>query len=547
MKDITARKSVSSNRQTVAPLCTLMSVLGVMALWPVLGAALEIRWLPEFDLAPAIAALLSIFIVVFYSVKVRRMSVHIQHMDLQLLEMEAARYVDNHAALHDALTNAANRRQFETRLSELLADNSPCHALLMIDLDRFKPINDLYGHAAGDALLCEITSGLKQLVRHTDLVARLGGDEFAILLPDASIDKAEQTALDVLRFVLKYRLTWHGERLSVGASIGLVSIDQPELTQSMLLAASDEALYAAKESGRGAIYAADLNTQGDQPITFRRVNSELNEAFPGKRSHEPEDGSKQEMSASLMTDLSSENTDDRRRPHGARRRHEVRHWVSIEPKSVGDGITPGMLMRELIGDATSKKDGGADFVRWVMAMALDAASRLTPAAIGHIHFVLPVPAKSFVVVPGLVDELLRSNALSLVPIRHITFILHGVHAVYDSPVLKEVHQRFKARDFQMGFEIRADNLEALAPFRHIPFDEVHLGRELIKKLRPGSSDNATLDALLAIMGSNGATLVASCVDSREEADLLISNGVQRFTGPVNGSARSLHGLLAQLV
>ncbi|MGQ7845244.1 bifunctional diguanylate cyclase/phosphodiesterase [Granulosicoccus sp. 3-233] len=539
MKDLSAQKLSHSAEYPIFFPCALMLALLTLASWPHLTGTAGLSWLPSFDHAQALASYGSILIVIVLGIRLFRLTSRLQ-------ELETARGVDNHAALHDALTGAANRRQFENRLSQLLEDGTPSHTLLMIDLDRFKPINDLYGHAAGDALLREITQGFKRLVRRDDLVARLGGDEFAILLPGISSNKAEKSALDVLSFVMKYRLTWESERLSVGASIGLVNINQPGLDAATLLAASDEALYAAKESGRGAIYAADLSAEPGQETTFRRINADISVAFRGKRSHEPEDGRKQEASARLMTNLVCDHSDDRRRVHGARRRHDVRHWVSMEPKTVGDALTPGILMRELIGDAIAKNDGGADFARWVMAMALSAASRLSPAEVGRIHFVLPVPARAFVIVPTLVDELLRSNALSRVPIRHITFILHGVETVYDSPVLKEVHQRLTASDFRLGFEIRADNLEVMAPLRHVPYAEVHLGRELMKKLRPGSSDNATLDALLAITKSAGASLVSSCVDTQEEAELLTSKGVRRFAGPVSGTPQPLHEVLSGL-
>lgn len=539
MKILPAIRFNSSGDRTVVYLGALLLLLCVLAVWPHLQRALGDSWLPRIDNAQDIVSLVSLLMVaVFGGVLLT--------MKTRLRDIEVERGVDSHAALHDSLTSAANRRHFETRLGQLLEDGNLSHTLLMIDLDRFKPINDLYGHAAGDALLREITLGLKRLVHHTDLVARLGGDEFAILLPDTSTTKAEQTALAVLRFVTKFRLTWEGERLSVGASIGLVNIDQTGLTSATLLAASDEALYAAKEAGRGAIFAADVHVESGDATTFRRIDSEVTEAFASKRSHEPEDGRKQQACAMLMTNLEPDNAVDRRRAHGARRRHEVKHWISIEPQTIGDRIIPGMLMRELVSDAITKKDGGADFVRWVMAMALDAASRLTPASVGRVNFVLPVPARAFVVVPGLAEELLRSNALALVPIRHITFILHGVEKVYDSPILKEVHQRFNDSDFHLGYEIRADNLEVLAPLRYIPFTEVHLGRELIRKLRPGSSDNATLDALLAVMDSTGTTLVAACVDTQEEVDLLTSKGIKRFSGPVTGSLRPLHDVLAGL-
>jgi len=114
--------------------------------------------------------------------------------------------VEKHAAMHDPLTGSANRRKFEQRLDEMVSSRSPKHVLMMLDLDRFKPVNDLYGHAAGDALLKDITSGLTRIVSPKDMVARLGGDEFAILLTDTTEKLAEAKALKALEFVVKFRL-----------------------------------------------------------------------------------------------------------------------------------------------------------------------------------------------------------------------------------------------------------------------------------------------------------------------------------------------------
>lgn len=529
----------NSENKAVVCLCAVTALPLVLAQWPHVGSVSSMNWLSQLRYSQDIAAVTSILLVVLLSVKVYLLSA-------RLKDMEATQRLESHAALHDALTNAANRRQFESRLEELLADGNPSHALLMIDLDRFKPINDLYGHAAGDALLCEIASGISRLTQHHDVVARLGGDEFAILLVDTPQLQAEQTANQVLQFVMKHRLLWGGERLGVGASIGMANIDQAGLSSSVLLAAADEALYAAKESGRGAIYVAEISAETDGPRHFRRVNSEPDQTICGKRSHEPEDSARQEVDALLMYSRLPENVKDRRRAHGARRRHEVRHWVSIEPKTLGDGFGPGMQMRELVSEAATRSDGGADFVRWLMAMAIDAASRLSPVAVDRIEFVIPAPASAFVAVPSLTDELLRCNALSLVPIRHITFVLHGVESVYNSPALKEMKQLLDASDFRLGYEIRVDSLEVLAPLRYVSFDEIHLGREIVKRLRPGSSGSGALDALFVVTQSMDTTLVATCVDTQDEIDLLTSKGVTRITTPLGATTGTLHDVLANL-
>lgn len=498
------------------------------------------QYIPVFNLQQ-----INIFGVVFTTVVIG-LSAYVITLRCRISSLNSALVVDKHTSLHDALTGAANRRHFEERFNDLLQDKNPGHALLMIDLDRFKPINDLYGHAAGDALLREITVGFKRLVKHNDLVARLGGDEFAILIKDSRREEVGKTALELLQYVNKYKLNWEGERFGVGASIGLVFIDRPGLTATTTMAGSDEALYTAKETGRGTIFIADYCENTNGYSKFTQVSNDDSSPTESARSHEPEDGQKLMLFAQKMVNHDLTSGDERRRLRGARRRNEIANWLYIEPVTQGDNITPGMQMRELISDAAARSDGGADFSRWVMAMCISAASRLSPGVIGRTDFVIPLPAKSLVVVPGLVDELMRCNALARQPLRHITFILHDVCNVYDSPVLKKVLERLNASEVNVGFELRAESVESLAPLRHIAFSEIHLGLELIKKLRRAPADSATLDALISIGDSFGATLVAPGVKTQEEVDVINEKGIKRYVGPILGSKHKLHSVLDEL-
>jgi len=463
-------------------------------------------------------------------------------------QLEAEKGEDNHAALHDAMTGAANRRQFEQVLDQLTADNTPEHALLMIDLDRFKPVNDLYGHAAGDALLQGISNGLEKVGTANDLVARLGGDEFAMLLKKTNKKAAANTALAALHFVTKYRLNWEGQRISVGASIGLVQIDRKGLTQMNLLTAADEALYAAKEAGRGAVFAATLNKDTSKPPIIVRVDAGTPKPVSSDKSHEPSDGRQQELLAQEMACLTSPDAKlAGSNRQGSRRRHEIAHWINAEPQTIGDAMSPGMLVRELIDDATARSDGGADFARWVLIMAIDAASRFSPSNLNRIGFVLPIPARAVVVVPNLAEELMRLNAMSSLPIRHLTFVLHNVAPVYESPALAEFHERLKASDVRLGFEIRSSTLDVLAPLRTVAYDELHLGRELTKNVQPGTSGRAAVEGLLNVAEQSGAAVVASGVSSVEDVRQLGLMGVDRFYGPVVGPGRKLDEVLHDLV
>jgi len=128
--------------------------------------------------------------------------------------------------------------------------------MLFIDLDRFKQVNDIGGHAAGDALLRDLARVMASRLRKADTVARLGGDEFGVLLPQCPIPQA-QTIADKLRVAVDdYRLEWEGQTHSVGASIGLVAVNGTHASAAEALRAADAACYEAKRQGRNRVATA---------------------------------------------------------------------------------------------------------------------------------------------------------------------------------------------------------------------------------------------------------------------------------------------------
>jgi len=159
------------------------------------------------------------------------------------------------AATHDALTNIANRQEFESRLAEHLADRRrrEVACVLYVDLDGFKAVNDAAGHAAGDQLLRDIAALLLARIRSIDLAARLGGDEFAVLLRACSLPTALNVAEQIRSRVDSHSLLWQGERFRVGVSIGVVQIDDAYDDVAGVIAAADEACYAAKHAGRNRV------------------------------------------------------------------------------------------------------------------------------------------------------------------------------------------------------------------------------------------------------------------------------------------------------
>ncbi|MFE6686589.1 GGDEF domain-containing protein [Streptomyces sp. NPDC057743] len=157
------------------------------------------------------------------------------------------------AARRDPLTGLPTRAAFEVKARRRLARSAA--AVVVIDLDGFKALNDAYGHAAGDAALVHTGRVLADRVRHWGLAARLGGDEFALVLPATARDVRRQMHFLHARLVQPF--DYEGSALAVGASIGAV-VTQPGVDLSAALRRADEAMYAAKETGGGWFVSVGL-------------------------------------------------------------------------------------------------------------------------------------------------------------------------------------------------------------------------------------------------------------------------------------------------
>lgn len=167
----------------------------------------------------------------------------------------------SHEASHDPLTGLRNRRFFEQALEDALRgspDNERRHALLFMDLDRFKPINDGFGHSAGDRVLVMLAEQFHNSMREGDVLARVGGDEFAVLLYDCSRDSAVHVAENLLQAAHELRVPWEDRILSVGLSIGVAPCEPGEVSAWEVLRRADAACYAAKNLGGGRVEVAQV-------------------------------------------------------------------------------------------------------------------------------------------------------------------------------------------------------------------------------------------------------------------------------------------------
>ena len=185
-----------------------------------------------------------------------------QHLKARQSDLEKENQTLTWLAMHDNLTGLSNRAAFLQGLNHaLLQAPSQRKAVLYLDNDGFKQINDRLGHAAGDTLLVEVARRLRGAVRESDLVARLGGDEFAVLLSTlGSPSDATRVAVKILE-LMKQPLTLNGQLVTPGVSIGIAMFPDHADNANELLKAADHAMYQAKRAGRNRYQVFDASTQ----------------------------------------------------------------------------------------------------------------------------------------------------------------------------------------------------------------------------------------------------------------------------------------------
>jgi diguanylate cyclase len=164
-----------------------------------------------------------------------------------------------HRAAHDLLTGLVNRFEFERRAETVFSQARHLErsvAMMVVDLDRFKAVNDAGGHAAGDAVLRKVAAVLKSAARHSDTVARVGGDEFAIILERCSAARAAGVGRQILAALNSLKVAWNETTYCIGASIGVAMLEKEYVDVAAWISAADVACYEVKRTGRGQMVFA---------------------------------------------------------------------------------------------------------------------------------------------------------------------------------------------------------------------------------------------------------------------------------------------------
>ena len=421
-----------------------------------------------------------------------------------------------HLSMHDALTGLPNRNGLASYTAEKITPSSNTDfAVVLLDLDHFKPINDNLGHPAGDAVLVEIAARLRASVRDDDLVARLGGDEFLLILSMPGSKQAIDQFCARLIGEIQKEVVYEEHILKVGTSIGIALAGEHGRDVVNLMRLADVALYKAKADGRN---------------TWRYFSSELNSKM--EENHR--------LELLLRKALSKNQFVLHFQPRYKMRNTEIAsiealvRWIHPERGLIGPD--------EFIGIA-EESDIIVKLGRWVLNEACETATHwpghlvvsvnVSPAQFTRSNIVDDV--REALKLSGLQADRLELEITENVMLNDIEGALKTMHS------LKELGVKLNMDDFGTGYS-------SLGYLRTYPFDSIKIDKRFIASLAKGGNDRTIVQAIIHLGRAMGMTVTAEGVETEDQYEILKSdqcNEVQGFLLSKPIAKEDLQRLLAE--
>ena len=421
-------------------------------------------------------------------------------------------------AQFDSLTGLANRFHMSQRLEKIL--NAPNHdhracAVFLLDLDRFKQVNDTMGHPAGDALLKQVAKRLERSVHSKGWVGRLGGDEFQLVIPGRhrNTDLAELAENIIASLTQPYSI--EGHRIMIGASLGIALSPNDGVTSEALIRNADLALYAAKDGGRGRhhFYAADLHTDAEER---RELEQELRDAISqgGLELHyQPVVHTTTEKITGFEALL--------------RWNHPVRGAIS-PVKFIPIAEDTGLIAQ--LGE-WALRTACHDLALWPENIRV--AVNVSPLQFSN-------PALPAIITSALASAQIEPSRLEL-EITESVFLNDdaGTDAMFSA--LKAIGVRLSLDDFGTGYS-------SLGYLKKAPFDKIKIDQSFVRgATMPGSRNGALIASIVGLAEALGMETTAEGVETHDELDLVRSLGVSHIQGYIYEKPLSLENATARLM
>lgn len=413
---------------------------------------------------------------------------------------------------HDPLTGLLNRRGFVRELTQQIAyarRYGDGGAVLFLDLDDFKYVNDTLGHSTGDEVISDLARVVRKRLRETDIFARLGGDEFAVLLPHTAVSEAETVSSSLLEAVRDGCALSLGEGRRVTISIGITGFQKPgkDLTPDDILIDADVAMYAAKEAGKDRVAVASKATK-------ERMRSRITWAERVRRA--VQDGLF-ELYCQPIVKLANDS---------------VSQWELLLrlPGDGGELILPAQFLY------TAERSGLIlDIDRWVLSQAMRLIAEQRDAGC-EVRLEVNLSGRSVgdpelltLIEQGLKDRAINPANLIL-EVTETAAIANMDRARAFATKLRTLGCGFALDDFGAGFG-------SFYYLKHIPFDYVKIDGEFIRNLPSSSTDQLILDSIVQMSKGLGKYTIAEFVGDSETVQLLKEHGVDYAQGYHLGKPR----------
>ena len=425
-----------------------------------------------------------------------------------------------HQATHDPLTGLVNRVMFEQRLDKALQsarDFENTHALLFLDLDQFKIVNDSAGHEAGDELLRQVSALLAGQLRGRDTLGRLGGDEFAVLLENCPLAKASKVAEMLIDAIREYRFVWDQKTYRVGVSIGIVPIRAESVSCKQLMHDADQACYVAKDLGRGCAY-----TQSDAEAA---LTSRLGEKLQRK---DIDDALADERFVLLYQPIIGLDTG----PLQATQHVEILLRMLDQDNRV---ITPGAFL-----PAASRFGLMTQIDRWVIARVLRIYSHLfvqNPQLLVSLNL-----SASSVADESLADSIEQLLLNSVVKPGQLCFEISEASFSHNLANASQLIERLHAIGCRVALDNFGSGLANFSTIKEVPLDFIKVDGQLVRNVGSDDIDLTMVTAINAMAHLLKIRTIAENIDSLNVLERVKSIGIDCAQGYHLGDLQPLDKL-----
>jgi len=424
---------------------------------------------------------------------------------------------------HDPLTKLANRRRFEMNLSrelDRLKRSKDCSALLYIDLDRFKYVNDTAGHAAGDQLLIEISQLLASRLRKADDLARLGGDEFAILLKSVSKTSIKQTADEYRHLLEQYLFLHDNKQFNINASIGIAIIDRDTTNTESALSNADMACHIAKKHGRNQVHIyipeVDIHENKDLGWSLQITNALDNNLF--LLNYQPIYSCKQ-----LKLELSNSPEQDKRelQSHTSSETQIIEALLRIE-----DGRQEIIYPNAFLPTAERLNMMGK-IDTWVVEHALAQLKQFQQQGfMGQLSINL---SNQTVAEPHVVNTIEQLIVESKIDTSKIIFEISETTAASTSLQTQELVYRMNNLGCQIALDDFGSGFFAFSQLKQLPVNFIKISSQLVLGIR-NNYNQAVIKSINDVAHSLNIKTIANHVKDMTALNFLLETGIDHVQG-----------------